>query len=83
MVIENDDPTSGYRVRTLVTATHRLSIYPGTDDGELFDLRGDPDELNNLWYRPEEQELRARLVKELLDAYSQDTPLYPIPRWNA
>jgi arylsulfatase A-like enzyme len=83
VVIENDDPTAGFRVRALVTPTHRLSIYPGTADGELFDLRADPDERYNLWYRPAEQELRARLVKELLDQYSLHTPLYPIPAWNA
>jgi arylsulfatase A-like enzyme len=83
VVIENDDPTMGYRVRTLVTPTHRLSIYPGTPDGELFDMQEDPDELYNLWYRPVEQELRGRLVKELLDQYSLATPLYPIPPGNA
>ncbi len=83
VVIENDDPCSGYQVRTLVTGRHRLSIYPGTPDGELFNLKADPDELRNLWYRPEHAGLRAELLAQLLDEYSRQTPLFPIPPWNA
>jgi arylsulfatase A-like enzyme len=83
VVIENDDPTCGFRVRTLVTQEHRLSVYPGTADGELFDLRADGEELCNLWYDADRSALRARLTARLLDAYSRQTPLHPIPAWNA
>ena len=83
VVIENDDPTSGYQVRSLVTPTHRLSIYPGTPDGELFDLQHDPDELHNLWYAPAHAGLRAGLVSRLLDAYAGETPWHPVPYWNS
>ena len=83
VVIENDDPTAGYQVRTLVTQTHRIGIYPGTGDGELFDLQHDPDELHNLWYQPGHATLRSEMIARLLEAYSMDTPLYPIPPWNS
>jgi arylsulfatase len=83
VVIENDDPTCGFQVRTLVTDRYRLTIYPGTPHGELFDLQADPDELHNLWYRAEQRSLRADLSARLLDAYARSTPLYPIPPWNA
>lgn len=83
VVIENDDPTTGYQVRCLITPQHRLAVYPGTDDGELFDLLADPHELHNLWYRPDQAGLRARLIAELLDGYSRETPLFPIPPWNS
>ncbi len=83
VVIENDDPTTGYRVRSLLTPTHRLAVYPGTPDGELIDLAADPDELHNLWYRAGRRALRDRLTAELLDAYAAETPLYPVPAWNA
>jgi arylsulfatase A-like enzyme len=83
VVIENDDPTTGYRVRCLVTDRYRLTIYPGTSHGELFDLRDDPDELHNLWYQDHVRALRLDLVAELLDAYALETPLYPIPVWNS
>lgn len=83
VVIENDDPTSGYQVRCLVTRSHRLAIFPGTTDGELFDLNADPWELHNLWYAPAAATLRAGLTAQLLDAYSRNTPYYPVPYWNA
>ena len=41
VIIENDDPTTGYRIRCLVTERYRLTIYPGTQHGELFDLHDD------------------------------------------
>jgi hypothetical protein len=83
VVIENDDPTSGYQLRSLVTPTHRVTVYPGTQDGELFDLENDPDELQNLWYDPAHARLRGELVSRLLAEYSRQTPLYPIPPWNS
>lgn len=83
VVIENDDPTTGYQVRCLVTEKHRLTIYPGTDDGELFDLATDPGELFNLWYDPKAGALKSRLLQQLLDGYASHTPFHPIPVWNA
>jgi arylsulfatase len=59
------------RVRTLITARHRLSVYGGTDWGELYDLRDDPLELRNLWDEPAARavrgELLERLVREMMD----------------
>ena len=83
VVIENDDPTSGYQARALVTPTHRITVYPGTQEGELFDLANDPDELHNLWHVPACAGLRADLVSRLLAEYSRRTPFYPIPPWNS
>jgi arylsulfatase A-like enzyme len=83
VVIENDDPTTGYRIRCLVTDRYRLTLYPGTRHGELFDLDEDPWELNNLWYQTAFQRLKSELVMTLLDSYSQHSPIYPIPLWNS
>jgi arylsulfatase len=81
VVIENDDPTTGFRVRAFVTDRYRLTVYPGFPFGELFDLASDPGEHRNLWDR--EPSLRNELVRRLLDAYSASTPLHPIPPWNS
>ena len=83
VIIENDDPTTGYRIRCLVTERYRLTIYPGTQHGELFDLHEDPWELHNLWYEYPCQQLKSELLATLLDSYSLQTPLYPIPPWNS
>ncbi len=83
VVIENDCPATGYRARCLVTDRYRLTVYPGTSDGELFDLSEDPDELHNLWYSPKHKNLKADLIAGLLSAYSLHTPFHPIPPWNS
>ncbi len=83
VVIENDDPTTGYQVRCLVTEKYRLTIYPGTSEGELFDLENDKDELYNLWYLDSYSKLKTILLIELLNSYSQNTPYYPVPPWNS
>lgn len=81
IVIENDDPTTGLLARAVVTQNHRLTVYPGTGQGELFDLEADPGERHNLWQ--ESPALRAHMTAELLDAYSLHTPAYPVSPWNA
>ena len=65
------------RVRSLVTARHRLSVYDGVAWGELYDRASDPDELVNLWDATSAAGLRAelalRLVRKML-ALSETSP---------
>lgn len=42
-------------------------VYPGTDEGELYDLADDPDEVNNLWHSADHAELRAELAARTLN----------------
>ena len=67
------------RLRTLVTDSHRLSMYDETAWGELYDLRNDPHELVNLWddsgARAIRTELTERLARELIA--TADTSPYP------
>ncbi|MFX0099629.1 MAG: sulfatase [Candidatus Hodarchaeota archaeon] len=72
ILIEHDEEISKdktFRLRTLVTENHRLTIYDGYDNfGELFDLKKDPTEINNLW-APEAElrnELQERLLREIV-----------------
>ncbi|MFK7805382.1 MAG: sulfatase-like hydrolase/transferase [Anaerolineae bacterium] len=57
---------SAYCLRTLVTDEARLTIYDGLEQGELFDLKNDPDELNNLFAKPEGRPLRAEMMEKLV-----------------
>jgi hypothetical protein len=52
-----------------VTDRHKLTVYAGREEGELFDLASDPEELYNRWDDPEYADVRNRLSRELLDAY--------------
>ena len=61
------------------TKDFRYSVSPGRDEGEeLFDLRTDPDELEDLVYAPAYQEVRQNLKNEMLHRVMlQDYPLPP------
>jgi arylsulfatase A-like enzyme len=65
------------RMRTLVTTTHRLSLYEGVDWAELYDLAADPHEMRNLWDKPEageiQREMLERLAREMIAA-SETSP---------
>lgn len=56
---------SNYRVRSLVTHQHRLTLYSNAQWGELYDLANDPNEFDNLWDSPAHQSLRASLTEQL------------------
>jgi len=79
VIIENDDPSTGYHARCLVTENFRITIYPGTPYGELFDLRTDPHELYNLWDKEDYCGIKQELLLKLLHSYCLHTPFYPIP----
>ena len=50
------------------TNSHKMIVYHGTDQGELYDLDKDPDEFNNLWDIEKYSELKTQLLKETFDA---------------
>lgn len=69
--------TGRTRMRSLRTATHRLSVYEGQDWGEIYDLVRDPDENHNLWSQPGSAGLRQELLHRLALAmirYSDTSP---------
>lgn len=56
----------GFRVRTLLTARHRLTLYEdGRTTGELYDLDADPGELDDRWSDPACASIRADLLAAL------------------
>ncbi len=67
-----------YRVRTLVTARARCTLYHGIGWGELYDLVEDPDEVVNLWDEPAAAGLRAEMLERIarkLMAFADVSPL--------
>jgi arylsulfatase A-like enzyme len=67
------------RMRSLVTARHRLSVYDGVPWGELYDHGADPHETVNLWNDAGAAKLRAELTERLarsMLAHSETSP-YP------
>ena len=70
-LVEMDEDYLGLKLRTLVTKHYRLTVYSGQSYGELFDLRADPDEVQNRWadpnYRSVREELRGRLLDKIME----------------
>ncbi len=56
-----------FRMRTLVTERHKLTIYPRRGEGILTDLAADPNETRNLWNDPAHAEAKAHLTAMLLE----------------
>lgn len=79
LLIEHDEEISRdkvYRIRTLVTEKHRLSIYEGYDNfGDIFDYESDPAEIDNLWFK--NKELKNELVEKLLRELIKVNPKTP------
>jgi arylsulfatase len=67
------------RLRTLVTATHRLSVYAEGDWGELYDLQADPHEMVNLWAAPQAQALKLALMQRLAQQLIEYADTSPLP----
>ena len=54
------------RVKMLVTEDWKLLHYGTTEYGELYNVKDDPEDLNNLWDDPAHADVRAQLVERLL-----------------
>jgi arylsulfatase A-like enzyme len=79
VVIHNDDPYLGLKIRTLVTERFKITFYAGQEYGELFDLKSDPQELNNLWDDPAWVKNREQLLHQLIHEDTRLAPWYPVP----
>ena len=57
----------GTRFMTMIRGhDYKLVHFIDTDEGQLFDLRADPNELHNLWADPAQQSKRRELIDEIL-----------------
>ena len=73
------DPHGPTASRTLVHDAWRMTLFEGSELGELYDLTADPNELSNLWAEPSAAARRARMLHLLADRQMalQDVSLVP------
>lgn len=75
---ENRHQPTKLSLRTLVTDRYKITVYRGSDDGELFDLENDPEERRNLWHDPVHAAIKAELLLRLVQAEIEKEPTrYP------
>jgi len=59
---------------SIISDRWKMGVYHLDDDGDLYDLRADPHELNNLYGTPEVADVQAELTRRLLDWRQQLGP---------
>ena len=67
------------RMRTILDKEYRLSLYDAADFGELYDLKRDPMELENLWDSPTHASRKSALLEALALAMLSHTDTSPNP----
>jgi arylsulfatase A-like enzyme len=65
-------------LKTIVTDRYKLTYYPGRPYGELFDLRDDPQEKNNLWDDLAVREVREQMKERLLEIMCETEDPLPV-----
>ena len=89
MVIEDDQQRAvlgyppGARLRTVVTRRWRMTIMHGDPGGELYDLQGDPHEMDNLFDDPGHRGVRGELMEKLAYRQMELTDRSPLPMGRA
>jgi arylsulfatase A-like enzyme len=51
----------------------KLVHFIGEDEGQLFNLHDDPEEVHNLWHSPEHSDTKQALLRELLEWRTRST----------
>ena len=75
--------TEPQRVRTMVTKHHRMTLYHPSGHYELFDLKNDPHELENIWDKPEYKKLTNVMTKRMLQLICEMQDWSPLPTGRA
>ena len=67
VLIEMDDEIMDETSRTLMTKEWRITVFGTEDEGELYDLKEDPEEMNNLWHDSSFIDKKLELTIKLLN----------------
>ncbi len=71
VLIEMDDDFIKEKTRTLITDEWRITIF--RDEGELYNLKEDPNEMNNLWDEESLKDIKNELVLKLMRKILEST----------
>ncbi len=70
-----------YFGRMVRTGPWKMVYYPGSDEGEIYNLENDPDEQDNLWVQHKDSEVGRKLKDMLLEwSFTSEDTLPPLVR---
>ena len=65
LIVENRHQPTTIHMKTYIDGQYKMTVYYNQDYGEIFDLKNNPNELENLW---SDEPLRRELMEKLLTA---------------
>ncbi len=78
-ITENHHGYSRFHMNSFITDRYKLTVHRDSDEGELFDLQEDPQELNNLWNAADAAGLKASLMHQFMRAQMESERIH-MPR---
>lgn len=78
-ICENRHNPEMPHVMSFITSDHKISVYRHGEQGELFDLTSDPEEIRNLWSDPASAALKSKMLERMVQGMLQSEPT-PNPR---
>jgi uncharacterized sulfatase len=79
VIVENHHQPTTVNHRSYVDRRYKITVYQGKNYGELFDLKNDPMEINNLWDNPGCRDLKMDLLLKYIHAELGKEPMW-MPR---
>lgn len=79
IICENHQEPTKAHLKTYVDERYKITVYYNRECGELFDLKEDPGEINNLWDNPAYKDLKTELLLKYIWAELGKEPMW-MPR---
>lgn len=79
IICENRHEPFALNLKTYVGERYKITVYYGREFGELFDLKEDPNEHNNLWNSIDHKELKQDMLMKYIWAEMKKEPMW-MPR---
>jgi len=79
IICENRHEPTTIHVKTYVNERYKITVYYNQSYGEIFDLKEDPDEMNNLWNDERFTTLKKDLLLQLIWGEMEKEPMW-MPR---
>jgi len=79
VVVENQHQPTTMHMRTYINQRYKMTVHYNREYGELYDLERDPGEYENLWDRPEYQDLKRDILLKFIHGEMAKAPI-PMPR---
>lgn len=79
IICENHHEPTTIHLKTYVDERYKITVYYGKKYGELFDLKEDPNEINNFWDNPDYKDIKSELLLKYIWAELEKEPMW-MPR---